>query len=275
MNSSRRVARPVLAAATALVGACAAALLTAPAATAEAYGGPARSVVTSEQDCFEFGESQGVPTSTLPAALFQRFTPVLVPTNPTRTLLYLVDYVCDETSVGPGSATWPRASLTTIGIVQVLDRATGTRGAYMLWHGTTNPQLASVLTRLGAPTTVLQDADATVTDLGGGRSRVTYRVGDSAVAHSREATAVEPATEPVTTSPAGSFRYAVVGDMGLVQVAFDNSLRPTSTASSVVTVPPDSGLAPYFAHLAQPVVLTRPSASFTRGSWTGTYTLVP
>lgn len=233
-----------------------------------------RTVATVEQDCYEFNEFQGVDVTTLPEALQTRFVPEPVPGRPGRAILRFVDYVCQDVTVdGRGGGRW---TLTTMGIVLFVERdGVPLRGAYVLWHGTSNGRLLAALQRLGVDSQPLPRSTSTVTDFGDGRSAVTFDVVEQDVAHSRTATVPEPPAGPVVDEEPDDFRFWFAGRHGDVTLAYSNHFRPTTTGPATVSVPDDSGLHPYFAGLAQPVALVRPAGTFVRGSWEGELAIVP
>ncbi|MGY6462269.1 hypothetical protein ACXIUK_23510, partial [Vibrio parahaemolyticus] len=61
-------------------------------------------VTVEESGCYEFTEYQGTPVANLPTELTDGYRPELVPSNPTRTLLYVVDYVCADVRVGEAAS---------------------------------------------------------------------------------------------------------------------------------------------------------------------------
>lgn len=231
-------------------------------------------IATVEQDCYEFNEFQGVDVATLPETLQTRFVPEPVPGRPGRAILRFVDYVCQDVTVdGRGGGRW---TLTTMGVVLFVERdGVPLRGAYVLWHGTSNGRLLSALQRHGVHSQPLPRSTSTVTDLGDGRSAVTFDVVEQEVAHSRTATVPEPQAGPVVNEEPGDFRFWFAGRHGDVTLAYTNHVRPTTTGPATVTVPDDSGLHPYFAGLPQPVALVRPAGTFVRGSWEGELAIVP
>jgi hypothetical protein len=235
-------------------------------------------VRTQESDCFEFNESAAILLTTLPKDLTDNYEPVLVPgSSPPRTAVAFVDYVCQSVTVD--GVTRPGPSLTTMAVVTFQKRhGVPERGGYLLWHGSTNGPLRAVMSQLGVKSVPLTHSSFTVTDLGDGRSAITFEIPaladtpDLALAHSRSAVVTEPPATPVTTRPT-TFNYHHVGRLGEMRINYLNSLRPTSRGASTVEVPPTSGVYPYFADLPGGLPLTRPTAAFTRGSWDGAYFL--
>jgi hypothetical protein len=235
-------------------------------------------VRTRESDCFEFNEGAAVLVSALPKELTDNYEPILVPgSNPPRTGVQFVDYVCQ--SVVVDGVTRPGPSLSSMAIVTFTARhGIPERGAYLLWHGSTNGQLRAVMSQLGVKSVPLTHSSFSVTDLGDGRSAVTFEIPaladtpDLALAHSRTAVVTEPPATPVTTR-ATVFNYHHVGRLGEMRINYTNSLRPAARGSSVVTVPPTSGIYAYYADITGGLPMTRATASFTRGSWDGSYFL--
>jgi hypothetical protein len=136
---------------------------------------------------------------------------------------------------------------------------------YVLWYGTNNPVLAGKLRSLGVPAHKIFAHDV-VTENDRTHSAITMAYRGARLNHVRDANVVEPPEGPVADVPSATFYIA--GRRGEVALSYANRIRPISTATTEVRVPPGSLL----ARLGILSTISGPT-TFTRGDWVGTAVL--
>ena len=233
-------------------------------------GAPAQAertrVVTSNEDCHEVIVPRAVSTSGLRALVPDRYD--LVTLSATASRAYVITLTCESVRVEPGGDSSParRTTITLGGAdLSARDGAT-TDDIYLLWYGTDNPEEAAKLRQLGLPVT-FQPLTSVSVSKDGATNTLAWDVRGGGIDYRIDAIGIEPSATVGTSG----VTWLHDGPEGTVRMAFDNRVRPASTALVSADF---SQLEPLVPILASPVRPTGVRFGYIRGDWTLTAEVV-